>query len=1346
MGVVNRRPHPRVHRGRRSESGRGPESPLEKKPGPHQPPPYTMYPPYSYPYDPYARGYPMYPPPHGHPYSFPPPQGHRFGGHVERGTKRGYSEREQDDLRRPDFHPWPHDTEHRPKRRWSEEGKERDRPKILSKGENWREGPASPDSPVSKGEKVAAPALRWGGSGPSDATGAESPTKHHVTFADMPQPKIPSQEEEPESSSPAVPAMRSQPKKIMLRKMGESRDGESAEKQEYSGSGKVKERSKDPARESGTDGESVDTTTPDGTKPRPMAWNRKERGPVSSKTLYEPEGKKSEAKFRKYQHEAGEHQARERGAVPGKREKGGPSPATTPNEVQPPCELPDVGREKPEEKVPLRRTASAGERGREGEGERWAEPRREHVEHPPRRQDSSGRMPRDRERPERTRGRRDRERPDREREREREKKREGDGQTDHRREEHQEVNVQGATKVERERVQRHTQPSELEQQKSQKQEHNVQPSTEHREGERRRRAQAGSPQHQREGRAAEQERVDWDTQQRERPGRSQRLPSRGDAPRARDERRPQGRGGHQTESSGRKERQGSAADVGEAEAVGGSDKGTGKASERLSTDQPAVTPGGTHQRPAGKRPPLLQDPPQAQRRAEREQSDSRTERRQREPLESRRDSFRRSDRRKGGSGGGRGDGGRERGGRNPPRGRGDGGQEEGEAEQREEGLQLEAVEKEEDRGRPTERGRGDRRGRDRDRRDRGRASGKQAESVDEAKPPGPHEVQPLEQSKREGGRGRDRRRDRRERAERGAQPDMPGRDSESVRKPVRESGQPSPTDRRGGRRGRERGRDSRRGRRPETGYGDLVDEIDSASDWEEQIELDEKEHRLEEPKGERAAASVSESQTSASSLQHQARGERRPRRRDEGREPPEGSEVVKKDPAHGVGRGRGRSGEQARERAAKPGGQRRGAGRLGGREEATQEVRPEHRPGTASQERGAGQRGEGKGAAAEKQSAGHKQHDFEKYDLNSHKVAIVDDIRNQPEEQESTSEFVEVTSKKAQKEKVKKEKEKQRQEVERRKEEEDRQKKSRKSAPAKSPSHNTSHPLLKPSTAWGSKSEVEGGTQPSIWGTAAGAISSTEWHTPLCPSTSAAPGSQLKVSSTGPVSSLSSWHPSVGVIGEGLQGKPATAVMANQSSSSASSADNPSYSLFPLSSVLGSVPILVPPPYASSGRMLSAAVDMKLSQEHLPPASGDQEPAARSEAGTEGQANPVQRESQAKPEPVKMTVTSDVTKAVESSEVHLAGSHGRGKSSLPPRLQPNKPTQQQGGGVGRGRGQRRGKGGVGRGERVAGGEQKEQSKQEDKRESRPKEPRGRGKEKVRESCYMWHATAGEDTA
>lgn len=1228
-------------------------------------------------------------------------------------------------MRRPDFHPWSQDTEYRPKRRWSEEGKERDRPKILSKGESWREGPASPDSPVNKGEKVPVPALKWAGSGPSDVTRADTPTKHHVTFADMPQPKLPSQEEEEaESSSPAAPAMRSQPKKIMLRKMGESREGESAEKQEYGGSGKVKERSKDPAREGGTDGDFVDTTTPDGTgKPRPMAWNRNERGPVSSKTLYEPEGKKSEAKFRKYQHEAGEHQARERGAAGGKREKGGPSPATTPNEVRPPCDLPDVGKEKPEEKMPLRRTASAGERGREGEGERWAEPRREHVEHPPRRQDSTGRLPRDRERPERTRGRRDRDRPDRERERE--KRREGDGQTDHHSEEHQEVNTQGSAKVGRERAQHRTEPSELEQRKSQKQEHSVEPTVEHREGERRR------SQPQREGHVAEQERVDWDTAQRERPGRGQRLPSKGDAPRARDERRPQGRGGHQTDPSGRRERQASAADVSETEPVGGSDKGTGKANEKPSTEQLVVMPGGNPQRPAGKRPPLLQDPPQAQRRPEREQFDNRTERRQRESLESRRDSFRRSDRRKGSSGGVRSDGGRERGGRNPPRGRGDREQEGGEAEQRGESLQLDAVEKEEERGRPAERGRGERRGRDRERRDRGRSGGRQVESVEEAKPPGPHEVQTSEQSRREGGRGRDRRRDRRERPERGVQPDMPSRDSEGGRKPARESGRPSPTDRRG-RRGRERGRDSRgsgpderrRGRKPETGYGDLLDEIDSASDWEEQIELDEKEQHPKEPEGERAMASVvSESQTGTTSLQHQGRGERRPRRRDDKREHVEGSEGLKKEPAHGVGRGRGRSGEQARERAAKPGGQRRG--RPSGREEATQEVRPEHTtPGTS-------QRGEGKDVTSEKQSAGHKQHDFEKYDLNSHKVAIVDEIRNQPEEQESASEFVEVTSKKAQKEKVKKEKEKQRQEVERRKEEEDRQKKSRKSTPAKSPSHTSAQPLLKPSTAWGSKSEVDGGAQPSIWSTATGTISSTEWHTPLCPSSSAAPGSQLKVSSTGPVSSLS-WHPNVGVIGEGLQGKPATAITASQTSSSASSADNPSYSLFPLSSsVLSSVPLLGPPHYAASGRMLSAAVDMKLSQEHLPPASGDQEPAAHSDTGTEGQAQPVQRE---KPEPVKVTVSSDVSKAVEGSEAHTAGSHGRGKSTLPPRLQSNKPAQQQGGGVGRGRGQRRGNRGVGRGEKVAGVEQKEQSKQEEKRESQPKEPRGRGKEKVRESC------------
>ena len=150
--------------------------------------------------------------------------------------------------------------------------------------------------------------------------------------------------------------------------------------------------------------------------------------------------------------------------------------------------------------------------------------------------------------------------------------------------------------------------------------------------------------------------------------------------------------------------------------------------------------------------------------------------------------------------------------------------------------------------------------------------------------------------------------------------------------------------------------------------------------------------------------------------------------------------------------------------------------------------------------------------------------DFTKYDLNSHKVAIVDDInRGQGLEEGRISpsaqgEFVEVTSKKSQKERQRKEKEEQkRQEEERRKDE---NKKKRKQGQPRSGSAGASSSSdrektqqyqftgssSKPYTAWmlgGPTGSVHIVTEEELWDT-------DETLQSHLPAVSAAPGSHLK--------------------------------------------------------------------------------------------------------------------------------------------------------------------------------------------------------------------------------------------
>lgn len=196
--------------------------------------------------------------------------------------------------------------------------------------------------------------------------------------------------------------------------------------------------------------------------------------------------------------------------------------------------------------------------------------------------------------------------------------------------------------------------------------------------------------------------------------------------------------------------------------------------------------------------------------------------------------------------------------------------------------------------------------------------------------------------------------------------------------------------------------------------------------------------------------------------------------------------------------------------------------------------------------------------------------DFGKYDLNSHKVAIIDDISEEGRlSPSSQAEFVEVTSKKTQKEKQRKEKEEQRkQEEEKRREDEKRKRKVASSKPADKapPSDN------KPYTAW-STSIVTPESSDGMWSMT------------VLPVVSPAPGSQLNKPITSTNSLLQTWStaPPVGFIGDSLLHKQAVPHTAELMSTVAPMQDQ-NYSLF------GNGLQFYQPQYPTVG-ILNAAID-----------------------------------------------------------------------------------------------------------------------------------------------------------
>ena len=247
----------------------------------HYPPYYDQYAPYMY-------------PPGGHYPGYPPNvQQPRQGG---RGIKRTPQEKEEGPVQQ---NRW---DSHRPDQ--GESKKHDERPRILAKHEKKRE-PEEAEGTEAKEAKDS------GGSKRTSLSEVDE-SSHHVTFA------------ESVSGNTVTPAMgdvsgqvaadsqlqKSQPRKIMTRHNAEPAADESHSKPEHVAVQKapIKEKPKQvQVQESHLKEEEVKAAsdeTPDSPGKPTGAWNVLGRGPIKSKTLYEPEGKESEEKFKKYLHTA----------------------------------------------------------------------------------------------------------------------------------------------------------------------------------------------------------------------------------------------------------------------------------------------------------------------------------------------------------------------------------------------------------------------------------------------------------------------------------------------------------------------------------------------------------------------------------------------------------------------------------------------------------------------------------------------------------------------------------------------------------------------------------------------------------------------------------------------------------------------------------------------------------------------------------------------------------------------------------------------------------------------------------------------------------------------------------
>lgn len=349
--------------------------------------------------------------------------------------------------------------------------------------------------------------------------------------------------------------------------------------------------------------------------------------------------------------------------------------------------------------------------------------------------------------------------------------------------------------------------------------------------------------------------------------------------------------------------------------------------------------------------------------------------------------------------------------------------------------------------------------------------------------------------------------------------------------------------------------------RPTLGYVELED-IDSSSDWEKESEEHLKQIQaqhddrsksrqqqlsnvhdgskpLQAPPPRQTSEREAGKTDAEQPLQHTGTGssQRKPSRDDhhESREREAAKPSTGREPRRGAGRGKGQTEEARREgRQKERGNQRRPGGPRGGpREGAQAEPRGTRTAGDGSS-MPAGEPVESSSNKARPKpltdkkaesvsAAEHKTAEFEKYDLNCMRIAIVDNIGSHHIDDEPLSpsvdaEFTEVKSKKDKRERHKKEKEEQQKMEEQQKLEEERQRKSQKAQ--KFPRQADKAPPVPPTSAWGSSTQksipdtLQGGT----WSTTA--TTATTWSSTLS-SSNAAPGSHLKAA---PITQ--GWQPS----------------------------------------------------------------------------------------------------------------------------------------------------------------------------------------------------------------------------
>ena len=258
--------------------------PYPQRPGPY--PPAHQYPPN---YPPYH----MYPPPaafgpRGAGHHYPPHaggSGNRYPPHRGGGShKRGPLEREE--------HGWGQERENRGggRRKWE------DKPIILAKNEK------TSTTTTTAATTTTSPEEKGVTSGELSETPQTEPRKINTSLEtqdDVEKTGVTFSEEcegsvGPEEQAPATTRRGNQPK-IMLRKLGD--------KETEGGGSRVEGRDRPADLKNLRAGDGEDTPGTEATGRPKMAWNVTDRGPiVSPKTLYEPEGKKSADKFKKYQH------------------------------------------------------------------------------------------------------------------------------------------------------------------------------------------------------------------------------------------------------------------------------------------------------------------------------------------------------------------------------------------------------------------------------------------------------------------------------------------------------------------------------------------------------------------------------------------------------------------------------------------------------------------------------------------------------------------------------------------------------------------------------------------------------------------------------------------------------------------------------------------------------------------------------------------------------------------------------------------------------------------------------------------------------------------------------------